>query len=110
MVFPIFPILVNLFLGYHEKDLIEKAQVVKLAFYKRYVDKVFLMFESELDAETFYTYLNTEHKNIKFTYEKLIEYKLSFLDILIKNNGNLQTSVFHMKTYSGLFLNYFSFV
>ena len=68
------------------------------------------MFKSELDAETFHIYLNTKHKNIKFTYEKQIDNKLPFLDILISNNENLQTSVFHKKTYTGLLLNYFSFV
>ena len=68
------------------------------------------MFESELDAETFHIYLNTKHTNIKFIYEKQIEGKLPFLDILINNNKNLQTSVFHKNMYTGLLLNYFSFV
>ena len=97
-------------MGHHEKNLIEKAQVAKLTFYKRCVDDIFAVFESELDAETFHTYLNTKHKNNKFTYEKEIENKLPFLDILMSNNENLQTSVFHKKTYAGLLLNYFSFV
>ena len=61
---PLAPILANLFMGYREKDWIEKAQVGKSTFYKRYVDDIFVMFESELDAETFYTYLNTKHKSI----------------------------------------------
>ena len=107
---PLAPILANLFMGYHEKDWIEKAQAAKPTFYKRYVDDIFAVFESELDAETFHKYLNTKHKNIKFTYEKQIENKLPFLDILIGNNENLQTSVFQKKTYTGLLLNYFSFV
>ena len=50
------PILANFFMGYHEKDWIEKAQVVKPTFCKRNVDDIFAMFQSELDAETFYTY------------------------------------------------------
>ena len=62
------------------------------------------MFEAELDAETFYTYLNTKHKNIKFTYEKQIENKLPFLNILISNKESLQTSVFHKKTNTELTL------
>ena len=107
---PLAPILANLFMGYHENDWIEKAQVAKPTFYKRYVDDIFAVFEPELDAEIFNTYLNTKHKNIKFTYEKQIEHKLPFLDILISNNENLQTSVFHKKTYTGLLLNYSSFV
>ena len=43
-------------------------------------------------------------------YQKQIDNKLPFLDILRSNNENLQTSVFHKKTYTGLLLNYFSFV
>ena len=104
------PILANLFIGYHEKDWKEKAQVMKPIFYKRYVNDIFAVFESELDAETFHTYLNTKRKNIKFTYEKQIENKLPFLDILRSNNKTLQTLVFHKKTYTGLLLNNFIFV
>ena len=72
MTSPLAPILANLFMDYHEKDWIEKAQVAKPTFCKRYVDDIFALFESELDAETFHTYLNTKHKNIKFTYGKQI--------------------------------------
>ena len=68
------------------------------------------MFKSELDAETFHIYLNTKPKNIKFTYEKQIDNKLPFLDILISYKENLQTSVFHNKTYTGLLFSYFRFV
>ena len=67
---PLAPILANLFMSYHEKNWIEKAQVAKPTFCKRYIDDIFAVFNSKLDAETFYTYLHTTHKNIKFTYEK----------------------------------------
>ena len=110
MGFPLSPILANLFTGYHEKDCLEKAQVAKPTFCKKYVDNIFWVFESELDAETFCTYLNAKHKNIKLVYEKQIGNKLPFVDTLISNNKNLQTSVFYKKTYTGLLLNYFSFV
>ena len=59
-------------MGYHEKDWIEKTRVPKPVFYKRYVDNIFAVFE------TFHTYLNTKHKNIKFQNIKQIENKLSF--------------------------------
>ena len=69
------------------------------------------VFESESDAHAFYSYLNTRHEYIKLTFEKEKDNKLSFLDLLINNNeSDLQTSVFHKKTYTGLLLNYFSFV
>ena len=35
---------------------------------------------------------------------------MPFLDILIRNKENLQTSVFHKKTNTGILLNHFSFV
>ena len=38
---PFAPTLANLFMGYYEKDWIEKAQVTKPIFYKRYVDVIF---------------------------------------------------------------------
>ena len=53
---PLAPVLANYFMGYHEKDWKEKAQVMKTTFYKRYVNDIFAVFESELDAETFHTY------------------------------------------------------
>ena len=104
-------------MGYHEKDWEEKAQLMKPIFYKRYVNDIFAVFESELDAETFHIYfihfvhfIHTKRKSIKFTYEKQIENKLPFLDILRGNNKTLQTLVFHKKTYTGLLLSSFSFV
>ena len=38
------PILANLFMGYNEKDWIEKAHVMKPTFYKRYADNIFAVF------------------------------------------------------------------
>ena len=77
-------------MGYDsKKDWIEMAQVAKPAFYERFVDNNFAVFGSKSDAETFYTYLNTEHKSIKFKYEKQIKNKLPFLDFLISNNENV---------------------
>ena len=94
---PLAPVLANLFMGFHEQNWIEQATNVKPIFYKRYVDDIFAVFES--DADAFYSYLNTRYENIKFTFEKEKDNKLSFLDILINNNeSDLQTSAFHKKT------------
>ena len=108
---PLAPVLANIFIGFHEQNWIKQATNVKTIFYKRYMDNIFAGFESESDGDAFYSYLNTRHENIKFTFEKEKDNKLPFLDILINNNeSDLQTSVFHKKTYTGLLLNYFSFV
>ena len=72
---PLDPILAHLFMGQYEIDSIEKAQITKSTFYKRYVDHIFAVYESELDGETFHTYSNTKHKNTTFRYEKQIDNK-----------------------------------
>ena len=61
---------------------------------------------------SFFTYLNNQHINISFTYEKANNGSLSFLDILIKNTNSHQfiTSVFRKKTYTGLLTNFLSYV
>ena len=48
-------------MGFHEQNWIEQATNVKPIFYKRYVDDIFAIFESESDADAFYSYLNTRH-------------------------------------------------
>ena len=84
---------------------------MKPILYKRHVDDIFVVFESESDDDAFYSYLNTRHENFRFTFGKEKDKKLPFLDIMINNNEfDLQTSLFHQKTYTGLLLNYFSFV
>lgn len=69
-----------------------------LYFIRGYVDDTFAVFGSELDADVFYSYLNTRHENIKFICEKEKNSKLPFLDILINNSeSDLQTLVFQKK-------------
>ena len=61
---------------------------------------------------SFFEYLNNQHVNISFTFEKESNGSLSFLDILISNTNQHQftTSVFRKKTYTGLLTNFLSHV
>ena len=107
---PLGPVLANLFMGYHEKKWLQEFNKGKVLMYKRYVDDIFCMFGNEKDAENFFEFLNCRHKNIKFTIEKESNKFLSFLDILIKNEGNrFSTSVYRKKTSIGLFTQFHSF-
>ena len=49
---------------------------------QRYVDDTFAIFESQSDADAFYSHLDTRHENMKFNFEKEQENKLLILDIL----------------------------
>ena len=66
--------------------------------YRRYVDDTFCVFHNEQDAMSFFDYINSRHPNIKFTFEKENDGKLSFLDILVDNSSrDCVFSVFHKK-------------
>ena len=104
------PVLANLFMGYHEKKWLQEFDKGKVLMYKRYVDDIFCMFQNEKDAEIFFEFLNCQHQNIKFTLEKENNKFLSFLDILIKNEGtHFLTSVYRKETLIGLFTHFNSF-
>ena len=107
---PLAPVLANLFMGHHEKTWLDNYSLSEVVFYRRYVDDTFCLFNNEKDAVLFFDYLNTRHPSIRFTMEKEINEKLSFLDILIDNsNPSIITSVYRKKTFTGLLTNYFSF-
>ena len=85
---PLGSVLANLLMGYHEEKWLQEFDKGKILMYKRYTDDIFCMFGNEKDAENFFEFLNCQHKSIKFTLEKESNKFLSFLDILIKNEGN----------------------
>ena len=70
---------------------------------------LFFTFRKEKDAEKFFEFLNCRNKKIKFAIENESKKILSFLDILIKNEGNhLSTLVYRKKTSIGLFTQFHS--
>ena len=109
---PLAPVLANLFMGHHEKCWLNSFPNSNvLLFYRRYVDDIFCIFDSEQEAVLFFDFINTRHPNISFTMEKENNHIISFLDVLINNNSTDSpvTSIYHKKTYTGLLLNFFSF-
>ena len=52
----------------------------KPVFYGRYVDDIFVLFESAEHLSKFHAHLNTCHLNMSFSFEQEINDKLSFLD------------------------------
>ena len=91
-------LLANLFMGHHEKLWIRNFDNSQLLFYRRYVDDTFCVFNSEIQAMSFFEYINSQHPNIRFTMEKEVEKKLPFLDILIDiSQDRVVTSVYREK-------------
>ena len=109
---PLGPTLANVFLCFHEKMwLSECPEEFKPIKYNRYVDDCFLVFKSKEQADQFLEYLNSKHRNISFTVEYEQDQQIPFLDILItRDERMLVTDVYRKSTYTGLGLNFHSFV
>ena len=79
--------------------------------YKRYVDDIFVLFKSKEHLKLFVNYMNSKHRNIKFTFETEDSNNFSFLDVKItRQNKRFVTSIFRKATFSGVFTNYDSFI
>ena len=106
------PILANIFLSHHEENWLNKCPIkFKPSFYRRYVDDIFVLFESSESADSFREYISSKHQNINFTVEKENFGSLSFLDVKIcRKNGKFLTSVYRKPTFNGVFISYEYFV
>ena len=70
MVSPLGTTLAKAFLCHYEKIwLNECPSQFKPVVYKRYVDDIFVLLESEEHLNLFVNYMNSKHRNIKFTLE-----------------------------------------
>ena len=79
-------------------------------YYRRYVDDIFLMFESRDQVKKFLRYINSRHPNIEFTCEEESNNEISSLDISVtRMNNKLTTSLYRKKTFSGVYLNLTAF-
>lgn len=109
---PLGPTLANAFLCFYEDRWLKDCPVdYKPIYYSRYVDDCFLVFKESSHASRFLEYLNSKHRNIKFTIEQEENGQLPFLDTLVTKSGNkLLTDVYRKPTYTGLGLNYMSYV
>ena len=109
---PLGPTLANVFLCHYEKNwLNECPSQFKPVVYKRYVDDIFVLFKSKEHLKLFVNYMNSKHRNIKFTFETEDSNNFSFLDVKItRQNKRFVTSIFRKATFSGVFTNYDSFI
>ena len=109
---PLGPTLANAFLSHFEpKWLAECPEQFKPQYYRRYVDDIFVLFDSQDQLPLFLDYMNTRHKSMRFTSELESNEQFSFLDILVtKKNGEFCTSVYRKPTFSGLYTKFDSFI
>ena len=79
--------------------------------YRCYVDDIFVLFESKDHVKKFFRYMNSCHPNIKFTCEEESNNNISFLDTSITRiNNKLTASLYRKKTFSGVYMNFNSYL
>ncbi|RXF66922.1 hypothetical protein EKK70_17895, partial [Desulfovibrio sp. DS-1] len=97
---PLSPFLAEIFMSRFEVDLKEKLNNFP-KFWVRYVDDIFAIIDKDFNVEDFLQKINTQYSTIKFTYEKEIDGKLPFLDLLIKRVDNqIKFEIYRKKTHT----------
>ena len=98
--------LANAFSFHYEKLWLDNCPPdFKPVVYRRYVDDIFVLFKSKDNLLSFARYVNTRHKNLKFTFEP--NNSFSFLDVKIsRGSKEFSTSVFRKATFGGVSTNF----
>ena len=98
---PLGPTMANIFLSFYEIKWLEQCpKEFKPVFYRRYVDDIFVLFESAEHLSKFRNYFNTCHPNMSFSFEQEKNGKLSFLDIEVSwEKGKFVTTVYRKPTF-----------
>ena len=104
---PLGPTLANAFLCHFEKQwLSDCPQDFCPNIYRRYVDGIFVTFNSHEQLERYVEHMNTKHLNIKFTFEHEHNNTFSLLAVKICcENNKLTTSVYRKSTFTGVFIS-----
>ena len=105
------PVLANLFMVFRQKRWLDQFEFCDGLLGPRYNNDVISLFNSKEERGEFFNFLNSQHSNIKFTFEIQKDHKLGFTDALISQaNQNFCTSVCHKITAIGLYTNFISFM
>ena len=80
-------------------------------YYGRYVDDIFVLFNSAEHLKHFYSYLNSRHLNVSLFIENEKDNRMSFLDLsIIREKDKFTTSVYRKPTFSGIYTHFDSFL
>ena len=106
------PTLANAFLYPFKKQCFsDSPQEFCPIIYRRYVDDIFVIFNSHEQLKKFVEYINTRHPRVKFTFEHIHNNSFSFLSITKCRENNKTTTCAYRKTpFSGVFTNFKSFM
>ena len=86
-------------------------QEIKTLFYRRYVDDIFVPFESQDKLIKFRDYFNSCHPNMSFSHEVETDGKLTVLYVnVFRQEGQFITNVYCKPTFIGVYKHFQSFL
>ena len=102
----------NVFLSFYEMKWIEQCpDEFKSVFYRRYVDDIFVLFESAEHLSKFHAYLHTCHPNMSFSFEQELNGKLSFPEVEVsRQQDKFVTTVYRKPSFSGVYTHFDNFL
>lgn len=108
---PLGPLFANIFMGSIEKRLNDDIEASCIKFY-RYVDDTFALVRNNHCSDHLLSLFNSVHPHLSFTRECESNGSLPFLDVEIhrRSDGTLSTQIYRKPTFSGVYLNFHSFV
>ena len=109
---PLGPTLANVFLCHHEKKWLNDCpNNFKPAFYKRYVNGIFVLLKKSEHVQLFVNYMNSKHKNVLFSYETEKYGAMPFLNgNILREKGEFVSNVNRKETFNGEYTNFSSFI
>jgi hypothetical protein len=109
---PLGPTLANIFLCYNEEKWLANCPAhFKPAYYRRYVDDIFVLLRNASHLDDFKDYMNEQHHSMNFTSEAEVNDSLPFLDVCITRHINkFISSVYRKPTFSGVYTHYDSYI
>ena len=109
---PLGPSLANAFSCHNEtKQLNDCPKKLKPVFYKSYADDIFVLFKRPEHVNHFVDSMNSNHKNINFSFETEKDQQMSFLNVnVFRENGKFVTNVYRKEIFTGVYTIVSSFI
>ena len=106
------PTLANIILCHYEDIWLRNCSLeFKPSYYKSYVDDIFVLFESEIQVESFKNFLKTCHRKMSFIFKKEQNNCFKVLDVKVIREDNIFTSSINRKTsFSGVYTHFDSYM
>ena len=108
---PLGPTFANFYMADLESSLLSQDKISNPVKYFRYVDDIFAIFNSPIHVRYFIQRLKNRSV-LNFTHEAMVNNKFNFLDVQmsVKTDGSLETSVYIKPTDKGIYPNFNSHI